>query len=182
MARSSKSHSTYAVRRTTFRWPQAQFHFWILFVLITGSVLIGIFAQFLTTQSQMGLGVPWLFPYGVTVGSLTILAVILLLIFLNKGNLTPGMLMIVSFVLLVLYITGIVDTGIQLWGEGHVASTCNTYVNGNQQTGATLYTLAWMQQNNICNCWYTVFAFWILGSVVFVFLFILATKVNAVYE
>jgi hypothetical protein len=135
-------------------------------VLITGSVLIGIFAQFLTTQNQMGLGVPWyfrlsvleyllmgayrLFPYGVTVGSLTVLAVILLLIFLNKGNLTPGMLMIVSFVLLVLYITGIVGTGIQLWGEGHVASTCNTYVNDNQQTGATLYTLAWMQQNNIC--------------------------------
>jgi hypothetical protein len=58
--------------------------------------------------------------------------------------------MMLSFVLLVLYITGMVGTGIQLFGEGHVSSSCDTYVNGNQQTGATVDTLAWMQQNNIC--------------------------------
>jgi len=88
--------------------------FWTIFIVATAALIIGVFGQFIQIQNRMNLGVPWLFPYGVTVGALTVLFVLIMLIQLGQGALQPGLMIVLSFVLLVLFVTGTVGTGIQL--------------------------------------------------------------------
>ncbi len=60
-------------------------------------------------------------------------------------------MILLSFILLVLYLAGTIETSIQLFGsEGNVNGNCDRYVDNQKSTGPTLNTLAWLQQNNIC--------------------------------
>jgi len=127
----------------------------------------------------MTLGIPWLFPFGVTVGCLTVLFVAVMLMLSANNALTPGILIVFCFVLFVLYITGLVDTGIQLFGPGSVASNCKKYVTDNNIKGVNVNTLAWLEQNNICASWYVAFTFWLVGSVVFLLMVVLALQVGS---
>jgi hypothetical protein len=79
-----------------------------------------------------------------------VLFTLIMLVLLFQAQLQPGLMIIFSFILFVLYVTGLAETAVQLFGEGAVNSNCNQYVNNAQQTGATVNTLAWLQQNNIC--------------------------------
>jgi hypothetical protein len=83
---------------------------------------------------------------------MSILLVVILAILSNNNALTPGILMIFCFVLFVLYMTGLVDTGIQLFGTGNVNSNCNNFVAHDQSHGVSVSTLAWLEQNSICKC------------------------------
>ena len=47
------------VVRESFYWPDQQLNFWILIMLATGGVLIGIFASFVVAQRTLRLGIPW---------------------------------------------------------------------------------------------------------------------------
>ena len=58
MARSSASRTRVVVRQSYY-WPDQQLNFWILIMLATGGVLIGIFASFVVAQNTLGLGIPW---------------------------------------------------------------------------------------------------------------------------
>jgi len=140
---------------------------------------MGVFGTFLNIQDTMRLPSPWLFPYGVTVGALTVLFLIIIVILSQNNNLTPGICMVFCFILFVLYLTGIVETGVQLFGAGQVSRNCNTYVSNNKVTGASTETLAWLQQNNICQNWYTVFSFWLLGCLIFFFMFFFSIQVGS---
>jgi len=91
-----------------------------------------------------------IFPYGVTVGALTIIAVIIEVILAAQIKLLPSIMLLFSFILLVLYITGAIETAIQLFGSANVSGNCQRYVNNNQAFGVSIETLAWLQQNNIC--------------------------------
>jgi len=181
MARTSRSSVTYRSfrRRTEFVWPQQQFNLWLVLVITTAAVLIGIFATFLQIQNQMQLGSPWLFPYGICVGCITILLVIILVVLSLQDALTPGILMVFCFVLFVLYMTGLVDTGIQLFGTGNVHANCINFVNNSPVQGVSGATLAWLQQNSICNSWYAVFAFWLVGTVVYLLMIFMAFQVSS---
>ena len=89
-------------------------------------------------------------PYGVTVGALTILFIIVEIILIAQRKLMPGIMMLLSFILLVLFITGAVGTGIQLFGGRNVNNQCNQFVFNQKHYGANEGTLAWLQQQNIC--------------------------------
>jgi hypothetical protein len=135
-------------------------------------------------------------PYGVTVGALTIIFVIVEMILIAQRKLLPGIMMLLSFILLVLYITGAVGTGIQLFGGNNINNQCNTFVFNAQHSGPTEATLAWLQQRNICKsglsvgkeeylltknlgqCWQAAFSFWIIGAVFFIWMIVIAAKVN----
>ena len=91
-----------------------------------------------------------LFPFGVTVGCLTVLFIVILGVLSSSDSLTPGICMVFSFILFVLYLTGLIETGIQLFGNGNVSSNCQNYVFNNKVTGVSVNTLAWLQQQNIC--------------------------------
>ena len=91
-----------------------------------------------------------IFPYGVTVGALTIIAIILQLILIAQRRLLPTMMILISFILFTLYLAGVIETAIQLFGVGNVSSACNNYVQNRPVSGPTLETLAWLQQMSIC--------------------------------
>jgi len=67
-----------------------------------------------------------------------------------QKRLLPGVMMLGAFILLVLYLAGLIETAIQLFGVGDVSSNCQKYVNDNQISGVSATTLAWLEQNNIC--------------------------------
>ena len=59
MARSSASRTRVVVRQSYY-WPDQQLNFWIIIMLATGGVLIGVFASFIVDQQRLGgLGIPW---------------------------------------------------------------------------------------------------------------------------
>ncbi|CAK1359342.1 unnamed protein product [Cercospora beticola] len=117
-------------------------------------------------------------PFGITVGALTLAFIILMLILIVQRRLLPGVLIIGAFILLVLYITGLIETAIQLFGpSGDINSKCGTYVTGQNPNDLSVNTLAWLQQNSICQSWSAVFAFWIIGAVFLVYLIVLASMV-----
>lgn len=91
-----------------------------------------------------------LFPYGVTIGCLTLLFLVVLLMLSTNDALTPGICMMFCLVLFVLYLTGLVETGVQLFGNGNVNENCQTYVNNVNIVGPGVNTLAWLEENNIC--------------------------------
>lgn len=67
-----------------------------------------------------------------------------------QNRLLPGVMMLAAFVLFVLFLAGVIETAIQLFGEGEVSSSCQTYVNNNDVRGLSVDTLAWLQQSSIC--------------------------------
>lgn len=56
--RSSYSRERISVIRK-FPWPDAQLNFWTIVMLATGGLILGVFADFMSIQSQMNLGIPW---------------------------------------------------------------------------------------------------------------------------
>ncbi len=89
-------------------------------------------------------------PYGVTVGALAIIFIIIEIVYIAQRKLLPGTMMLLSFILLVLFIAGIIGTAIQLFAGPNVNNQCNTYVFNDAREGASAETLAWLQQRNIC--------------------------------
>jgi hypothetical protein len=89
-------------------------------------------------------------PYGVTVGALAIIFIIIELVYIAQRKLLPGIMLLFSFILLVLFIAGIIGTAIQLFGGPNINDQCNTYVLNSNAAGPSLNTLANLQQRNIC--------------------------------
>lgn len=75
-----------------------------------------------------------------------------MLILIAQRRLLPGVVMLFSFILLVLFIAGIIGTALNLFAGPNISNQCNTYVNNlsSQTYGSSIETLAWLQQNNIC--------------------------------
>ncbi|KAL1642754.1 hypothetical protein SLS58_005258 [Diplodia intermedia] len=177
MARSVMSRAV--VVREKYYWPDAQLNLWTIIMLATAGALIGICAMFITIQQRFRTGIPWLFPYGITVGALTVVFIMVEIALVAKRRLMPGIMMVGSFILLVLFLTGIIETGIQLFGSGaDVNGVCQRYVTNNEQFGPSVNTLAWLEQNSICQQWQAMFAFWIIGTVFWVWMMIMASMVN----
>lgn len=76
------------------------------------------------------------------------------IVLITQRKLLPGVMIIGSFILVVLYITGIIETGIQLYGDpSDVNGKCQRYVDNNEQFGPSVNTLAWLEQDSICKSW-----------------------------
>ena len=142
-----------------------------------------------------------LFPYSITIGALTLCFIIYMNIQRDSRNLLPDQMMVFAFMFFVLYMAGLVECSIQLFGAGgNVSGHCATYVYGQQYTGESIYTLAWLEQYMICEYissvwesrkmlgffadavnagqgWYSSFAFYIVGIIFFIWLFVMAIVV-----
>lgn len=42
-----------------YHWPEVQLNVWIIVVLAGAATCLGVFAWFMTVQTQMRLGTPW---------------------------------------------------------------------------------------------------------------------------
>lgn len=89
-------------------------------------------------------------PYGVTVGALAILFIIIEIVYIAQRKLLPGTMMLFSFILLVLFIAGVIGTAIQLFAGPNINNLCNTFVFNDDVSGPSIDTLAFLQQRNIC--------------------------------
>lgn len=103
---------------------------------------------------------------------------IIILILAPRRMLIPGGILLGSFILFVLWVTTLIETAIQLYGNGNVNSNCNNYVNNQQYHGVSIETLAWLTQNNICSCWKASFAWSIILAVLFLWMMILSWQVQ----
>ncbi|KAF2150873.1 hypothetical protein K461DRAFT_216389, partial [Myriangium duriaei CBS 260.36] len=181
MARSGVSRSThyYTTRSVQYKWPTQQLLVWRFVMYATGGTLIGVFAVFLQIQQQLELGIPWILPYGITVGALTVIFLFIMDAMLMQKTLLPGIVMLGAFILFVLYLAGMIETALQLFGSpSNINSNCNTYVFNQASSGVSLSTFAFLEQRAICQSWDAAFAFWIVGLVFLVWIIVLASQVN----
>ena len=94
-------------------------------------------------------------PYWIAVGSLSIIFLAIMIYLMAQRALLPGIVVIGSFILFVLWLTGLIKTSIVLWGpEGSVNDNCSRYVSGMPFSGQSVNTLAWLEQNGICKSFF----------------------------
>ncbi|RAL01684.1 uncharacterized protein BO80DRAFT_353755 [Aspergillus ibericus CBS 121593] len=167
-------------RRRRYHWPELQLNIWILVALSSSAICLGIFAWFMTVQNDLQLEVPWLFPYMITTSALGIFFVILILVLAAQRFLLPGIIIVGGFILFVLWLTGLVETSLQLYGVlANVNDNCRIYVDGaGREVGDGWRTLAWITEENICNCWRTAFAFELVNTIFYVWMIIMSWQVN----
>jgi len=175
---SSVTEEVRIVRTRRYRWPAVQLNFWLLIMLIASATIVGIFAWFMTVQQQLQLGIPWQFPYWVTVGGISILFILIMLYLISQRSLLPGVVILGSFILFVLFLVGLIVTSIELWGPtGNVNGNCNLYVSDQQSFGQSINTLAWLEQSSICQSWKAAFSFELIGTVFLLWMMIMSYQV-----
>ncbi|MCJ1410045.1 hypothetical protein MMC19_004130 [Ptychographa xylographoides] len=165
-------------RRRKYHWPEAQLNFWLLIIWVASGLELGVFATFMTIQTQLGLGTPWLFPYMVTVAGLAIIFLVIFMILIMQRQLLPGIVIVFSGILFVLWLAGLIETAIQFLGPSNVNGNCNLYILGQPFTGVSLDTFAYLEQKSICQSWQAAFSFLIIGCVFYIWMIVMASQVN----
>lgn len=166
-------------RPRRYHWPEAQLNIWLIVMLASSCTTLGIFSYFMAVQQQMNLGVPWLFPYEVTISAMAVVFIVFILMLISQRQLLPGIVIIGTFILFVLWLTGLIQAAVTLFGPlGNVNANCNIYVNNQGWSGVSVGTLAWLTQKNICNCWEAAFALEVVGTVFLLWMMVMAWQVN----
>lgn len=162
----------------TYNWPPMALNFWIFVMLLASASIIGVFGSFIQIQNQLLLGIPWYFPYYITVASLVILFIGLMVWLIAQKRLLPAIVMVGAFILFVMWLVGMIVIAIQLFGpDGSIQSVCNIEVFGENPTGQSLETLAWLQQRNICQSWQLVFGMALTGTLFLIWVMVMAYQV-----
>jgi hypothetical protein len=128
--------------------------------------------------------------------ALGVFFVLLVVLLILRGFLLPGIVIIGSFILFVLWLTGLIETSLLLYGvTGNVNDNCQIYVVENVSRGNTIDTLAWLTQSTICmsfpflrviflltvsigNCWKTAFAFELVNTVFYFWMMVMSWQVH----
>ncbi|KAI0108836.1 hypothetical protein F4776DRAFT_667975 [Hypoxylon sp. NC0597] len=161
-----------------YHWPAIQLNVWMLVMLVASCCIIGVLATFIGVQQQLGLYIPWYFPYFITVAALTIIYIVTLLWLIAQRRLLPSIVILGSFMFFVLWMVGLIVVSIELWGPvGSVNSNCNLLVWSTSPTGNNQGTLAWLEQRSICQSWQAVFAFALIGCIFLLWIIVMAIQV-----
>jgi ABC-type multidrug transport system fused ATPase/permease subunit len=84
----------------------------------------------------------------VSVSAMAIVFLIAILALIGQRQLLPGIVMLGSFILFVLWLTGLIETSIQLYGP---SGSVNTYCSIYRPVGGTAQeTMGWLANNGIC--------------------------------
>lgn len=87
----------------------------------------------------------------VATSTLSVCFVFFILFLASRQALIPDIIILGSFILFVLWFTGLIGTSIQLYGSAaNINSNCKNYVENMEYKGASINTLAWMTQMTIC--------------------------------
>ena len=87
----------------------------------------------------------------VIAGSLGVFFIFLILVLAAQRFLLPGIIIIGSFVLFALWLTGLIETSLQLYGvAANVNANCQNHVLDNVASGNNVGTLVWLVQSTIC--------------------------------
>ncbi|KAL8674296.1 MAG: hypothetical protein Q9168_001289 [Polycauliona sp. 1 TL-2023] len=162
-------------RRRKYHWPEAQLNFWIFIMLVSSSVILGVFAYLTAIQNTLKLGIPWILPFMIAVSAMCIIFIIILLGLISQRQLLPGIVVLGSFILFVLYLTGLIETSIQLYGpSGAVNSFCAS------RPGAidSMQTAVWLANLGICTDFRVAFGFEIVATIFLLWMMVMAYQVN----
>lgn len=87
----------------------------------------------------------------VTSSALALAFLVLILVLAARRSLVPGIIILGSFILWVLWLTGLIGTALQMYGTtANVNANCQNFVTNMEYKGQSINTLAWMTQVNIC--------------------------------
>lgn len=87
----------------------------------------------------------------IAASALALLFLCLMVFMIFRRVLVPDMIVLGSFILFVLWLTGLIGTSIQLFGAiSNVDSNCKNYVINIEFKGPSINTLAWLTQMAIC--------------------------------
>ncbi|KAI4164992.1 MAG: hypothetical protein LQ342_001268 [Letrouitia transgressa] len=162
-------------RRRKYHWPEAQLNLWLIIMIVSSAVLCGIFAYLISIQQSLHQGIPWILPYMVTTSSLSLLFLVVILGLISQQQLLPGIVVLGSFILFVLFLTGLVETSIQLYGpSGGVNTYCGSHPRGFDSDA----TRVWLANVSLCTDWRVAFAFLIIGTVFLIWMMVMAYQVN----
>ncbi|KKA30843.1 hypothetical protein TD95_000739 [Thielaviopsis punctulata] len=180
----SGSYATHTTRRVvshhhSYRWPGLLFNLWVLIMMMSACAVLGILGNFVMIQHQLLLGIPWYFPYFMTVASLTIIFIFMLIGLTWQRRLLPAIVMVGGFMLLVMWAVGMVRVSIELWGSGNVNSQCSIQVWSGNPKGENIITLAWLMQKSICQSWQALFSFSLVGTAALIWIMIMSYQVFA---
>lgn len=137
-------------------------------------------------------------PFWVSVASLTYLFIAVVVYLINARQLLPSMILFFSFILFVLWLTGLIKISIELWAPQGVNTQCTNYVTNNAFSGQSVNTLAWLEQSSICewHCgvsvcstragsnklslgqsWKAAFSFALIGTIFFLWMMVISYAV-----
>ena len=134
----------------------------------------------------------------VVTSALGVFFIFIVLGLIARRLLLPGILILGSFILFVLWLTGLIETALQLYGiVGNINDNCQIYVVENVARGNSIDTLAWLTQITICeflkmashepslsniysigNCWKTAFAFEVVNCVFYIWMIVMSWQVH----
>lgn len=135
------------------------------------------------------------FPYWIASSALAVVFILVMLWLISQRQLLPGIVIMGSFILFILWMVGLIVISIQLWGPSGVNGNCNIYVNGRSYTGPNVNTLAYLEQHSICKyfsrrlgklimanlcagqSWQAQWAFELVGCVFLLWMMIMAYQV-----
>lgn len=133
---------------------------------------------------------------------LSLLFIVLIIVLAFQSKLIPEIIILGSFLLFVLWLTGLIGISIQLYGSvASVNANCQNYVESREYRGASINTLAWLTQINICqytlshllrelreamltiglnlgNCWRAAFSFTLVNTVFYIWMLFMALQVR----
>ena len=121
-----------------------------------------------------------LFPFSISTGALTVAFLAIILGLVGQRQLIPNIVILGCFILFALYLTGLIETAIQLYGpRGSVNSYCNAYrPSSGYREGQGQETLAYIATQGICNDWKALFSFYIVGCVFLLWMMFIARGVQ----
>ena len=82
--------------------------------------------------------------------SLMILFILAMLWLISQRQLLPGIVIMGTFILFILWVVGLIVVSVELWGPSGVNSNCQLYVSVQESRGQSVDTLAWLEQHSIC--------------------------------
>jgi hypothetical protein len=91
------------------------------------------------------------FPYWICSASMGLLFIFIMLWLISQRQLLPGIVIMGSFILFILWMVGLVVFSIELWGPNGVNGTCQLLP---PPTGGG-DTLAWLEQHGICESFFS---------------------------
>ena len=88
-------------------------------------------------------------PFWVATGALGVLFVFIIIYLVSTRQLIPGIVILGSFILFVLFLTGLIKISIELFGpQGSVNTNCALYTAPPKEP--SIPTLAYLENSNIC--------------------------------
>ncbi|KAI1002076.1 hypothetical protein K3495_g6131 [Podosphaera aphanis] len=147
-------------------------------MLVGSSSILGIFSSFIAIQHRLEVNIPWYFSYWVTVGTLSVTFILIMLWLIAQRQLLPGIVIMGSVILFVLWMVGLIVISLELWGpEGDVNTNCQLRIENHPVSGVSIETLAWLEQHGICQAWQAAWSFQLIGCIFLLWITVMAYQV-----